>query len=111
MLEPGSNELLTYLHRSTCSRQWETLPHDGGTGTAEGPGGRHQRLQHNRAPFTLQQQGIPFRVFSPRDIGYDFYGDNLFTSESEVINQQERVQRFLQASLRGGAMPWIIPRR
>lgn len=52
-------------------------------------------------PFTLQQQGIPYRVFSPRDIGYDFYGDNLFTSESEVINQQERVQRFLQASLKG----------
>lgn len=30
MLEPGSNELLTYLHRYTRSRQWETLPYERG---------------------------------------------------------------------------------
>lgn len=30
MLEPGANELLTYLHRYTRSRQWETLPYERG---------------------------------------------------------------------------------
>lgn len=101
MLEPGSNELLTYLHRYTRSRQWETLPYERGVQALLRGQADAISAYSTTEPFTLQQQGIPYRVFSPRDIGYDFYGDNLFTSESEVINQQERVQRFLQASLKG----------
>ena len=52
-------------------------------------------------PFYLQQRGIPYRVFSPRAMGFDFYGDNLFTSEHELVTRQERVHAFLQASLKG----------
>jgi hypothetical protein len=39
-------------------------------------------------------------VFSPRDIGYDFYGDNLFTSESESSTSRAG-PALLQASLKG----------
>ena len=101
MLEPGSNELLTYLHHYTQTRQWNTLPYEQGvqallTGKVDAIS-----AYSSTEPFYLQQRGIPYRVFSPRAMGFDFYGDNLFTSEHELVTRQERVHAFLQASLKG----------
>ncbi len=101
MLEPGSNELLTYLHHYTQTRQWNTLPYEQGlqallTGKADAIS-----AYSSTEPFVLTQRHIPYRVFNPRDIGFDFYGDNLFTSEHELATGQERVHAFLRASLKG----------
>jgi len=52
-------------------------------------------------PFVLQNQGIPYRMFRPRDYGIDFYGDTLITTESEVRNHPERAAAFRRATLRG----------
>lgn len=52
-------------------------------------------------PFQLEQQGIPYRLIDPRAYGIDFYGDVLFTSQTELQNNPDRVAAFYQASMDG----------
>jgi PAS domain S-box-containing protein len=52
-------------------------------------------------PFLLQRAGVAFSVFSPRAGGIDFYGDNLFTTEAHIRENEARVKAFREASLRG----------
>ncbi|WP_429011899.1 diguanylate cyclase domain-containing protein [Aeromonas veronii] len=101
MLEPGSNELLTYLSHHTRSRDWVTLPYKQGIQALLAGKVDAISAYSTTEPFYLQQKGIPYRVFSPRTIDFDFYGDNLFTSERELITRQDRVYAFQQASLKG----------
>ena len=50
---------------------------------------------------TLRQRGIELNVFNPKDFGFDFYSDFLFTSQDEFDNHPQRVINFRQASLKG----------
>ncbi|MDA3908820.1 MAG: ABC transporter substrate-binding protein, partial [Sulfurimonas sp.] len=52
-------------------------------------------------PYILKKRGIPYKIFSPKDEGFDFYSDLLFTSEKEVHDNPKRVDRFKKASLLG----------
>jgi len=52
-------------------------------------------------PYLLEKKGIAFYSYSPRSVGIDFYGDNLFTTENELKHHPERVKKFREASLRG----------
>ena len=52
-------------------------------------------------PWLLEQMGFDFLLFSPRAGGIDFYGDCLFTEQSQIDRNPERVRSFLNASLRG----------
>jgi len=52
-------------------------------------------------PFLLNKAGIDYRILNPINYGIDFYGDTLFTTEDEIKNNPQRVERFLQATLRG----------
>ncbi|MGA2052114.1 MAG: ABC transporter substrate-binding protein [Opitutales bacterium] len=52
-------------------------------------------------PYTLRQRNFPFYSFLPRAGGIDFYGDCLFTTESQIKEHPDRVRKFLQASLKG----------
>ncbi|MES2117384.1 MAG: EAL domain-containing protein, partial [Pseudomonadota bacterium] len=52
-------------------------------------------------PDIFDRLGFPYDIYSPRTAGIDFYGDNLFTSESEVNNHPQRVKAFRAASMRG----------
>jgi diguanylate cyclase (GGDEF)-like protein/PAS domain S-box-containing protein len=52
-------------------------------------------------PDTFDRLGFPYDIYSPRAVGIDFYGDNLFTSEQEIANHPARVRAFRAASLRG----------
>ncbi|WP_462321778.1 ABC transporter substrate-binding protein [Halochromatium sp.] len=52
-------------------------------------------------PYYLQQQGERYQILWPKRYGVDFYGDSLFTSQRELRRHPERVEAFLQASLRG----------
>ncbi len=54
-------------------------------------------------PFVLEQLGVPYVALSPRAIGIDFYGDNLFTTSAHVKVHPDRVEAFRAASLRGWA--------
>jgi polar amino acid transport system substrate-binding protein len=52
-------------------------------------------------PYLLKQKGIKYTIFNPKDYGFDFYSDMLFTSENEIKNHQQRAKNFNNASLRG----------
>ena len=50
---------------------------------------------------TLREKGIGINVFNPKDFGFDFYSDILFTSQKEYINHPQTVINFNKASLKG----------
>jgi PAS domain S-box-containing protein len=52
-------------------------------------------------PYQMDKRGVPYTVFSPRDHGFDFYSDILYTSQSLHENKPDLVKRFYQASLKG----------
>ena len=52
-------------------------------------------------PFHLKEKGIRYTVFDPKDYGFDFYADILFTSKEYLQNHKERVKKFQKASLQG----------
>ena len=52
-------------------------------------------------PYLLKKQGIKYKIFSPKDEGYDFYSDILYTSSKEIQLHPKRVEKFLSASLKG----------
>ncbi|MEV4782261.1 EAL domain-containing protein [Burkholderia sp. LMU1-1-1.1] len=52
-------------------------------------------------PDMFDRVGFPYDIYSPRAVGIDFYGDNLFTSEREIASHPERVRAFRAASMRG----------
>lgn len=52
-------------------------------------------------PFFLEERNIKYNVIKPRQYGVNFYSDILFTTEAEVENNPERVERFKQATLQG----------
>ena len=52
-------------------------------------------------PFQLQQKNIDFTIFNPKDYGYDFYGDLLYTSKKELQEHPQRAKKFTLASRKG----------
>ena len=52
-------------------------------------------------PYLLRQKGIEPIIFHPKDHGFDFYSDILFTSGDEVKNHKQRTLNFTKASLKG----------
>lgn len=52
-------------------------------------------------PFSLRRLGVHFASMRPMAYGIDFYGDCLYTTNSELATTPDRVNRFLQASLKG----------
>ncbi len=52
-------------------------------------------------PFRLKKANIEPVIFDPKDYGFDFYSDILFTSEDEIKNHKRRVIKFKEASLKG----------
>ncbi len=52
-------------------------------------------------PYTLQRKGIEYDIWDPRDYGFDFYDGILFTSNSELKSNPQRVEAFRDASLKG----------
>jgi ABC-type nitrate/sulfonate/bicarbonate transport system substrate-binding protein/signal transduction histidine kinase len=52
-------------------------------------------------PYLLKEEGIEYTIFDPKEYGFDFYGDILFSSEKEAKQHPDRTKKFLQASLKG----------
>ncbi|HEV7816565.1 MAG TPA: PAS domain S-box protein [Janthinobacterium sp.] len=55
------------------------------------------------ASFVLDRSGIAYDIVSPRQAGIDFYGDNLYTTESELREHPARARAMRDATLRGWA--------
>ncbi|MDD2789529.1 MAG: diguanylate cyclase [Sulfurimonas sp.] len=102
MLEAQSGELLAYLHHEGISSdQLTLLPHSFNP---------QDLIDHNvdamsgyisNEPYYYKLAKFSYRSFTPRSAGIDFYGDNLFTSEEELHENPQRVEKFREASLRG----------
>jgi signal transduction histidine kinase/ABC-type nitrate/sulfonate/bicarbonate transport system substrate-binding protein len=52
-------------------------------------------------PYILKQRGVKINIFDPKEYGFDFYSDILFTNDREVKNHYLRVNRVREASLKG----------
>ncbi len=52
-------------------------------------------------PYFLDQQGVRYVIFQPRDYGVDFYGDILLTTEAVIARNPDLARRFREATLRG----------
>lgn len=52
-------------------------------------------------PFLLKQKGFESIIFDPKDYGFDFYNDILFTTQDEINNNLEDVKKFKDASIKG----------
>lgn len=52
-------------------------------------------------PYLLKEKGIKYKLFSPKDKGFDFYSDILFTSHENVQKNPQSVDAFNKASIKG----------
>lgn len=52
-------------------------------------------------PYYFKQKGIDIHVIEPINYGADMYGDTLFTSKDEALENTERVAAFKRASIKG----------
>jgi len=110
MLDKHAEELLAYLHHENVSESsFEVVPHTSGSadlihGLVDAMSG-----SSTTAPYELDKAAIPQLILSPRSVGIDFYGDNLFTSEAEIRDHPEQVRSFREASLKGWAYAMAHP--
>mgnify|MGYP000876424912 FL=1 len=52
-------------------------------------------------PFLLKQKGLESVIFDPKDYGFDFYNDILFTNGDEITKNEDEVRKFTEASIKG----------
>ncbi|MCH9813543.1 MAG: ABC transporter substrate-binding protein [Epsilonproteobacteria bacterium] len=52
-------------------------------------------------PYILKQKGVESTIFDPKDYGFDFYSDILFTSTKFADKHPKLVDNFYHASLKG----------
>ncbi len=52
-------------------------------------------------PYYFKKMGKEIKIVDPKNYGFDFYGDLLFTNENEAKNHPLRVKRFKEATLKG----------
>jgi len=102
MIEPQSDELLAYLQQEgiplakTTRIEHSFNPQDLIDGKVDAIS-----AYVTNEPFFLDQAGFAYHAYTPRSVGIDFYGDNLFTTEQELSQHPQRVSAFREASLRG----------
>ena len=102
MIEPQSDELIAYLRQEGIPLERLTrLPHS--HRLDDFIAGRVDAMSAyvTSEPYYLDRAGFSYQTYSPVMAGIDFYGDNLFTTESELKTHPERARAFREASLRG----------
>ena len=55
----------------------------------------------SKTPYDLQQMGIEYNIFNPKDYAFDMYSDFLFTHEDKIKDDLSTVLAFKEASLKG----------
>ena len=102
MLETHAEELLAYLRKEGLQPQsLRILPHSQHISDLIDGKVAAMSAYSTTEPYLLRRAGLRTIEFSPRAVGIDFYGDNLFTSQQELSKHPERVRAFRAASLRG----------
>ncbi|MFZ6657110.1 ABC transporter substrate-binding protein [Undibacterium sp. TJN19] len=102
MLEHQSQELLAYMKREGIPfEQFKNIEHSFKLEDLIDKKVDVISAYLTNEPFRLGLAGVAYNIYTPRSVGIDFYGDNLFTSEKEIKTHSERVKAFRAASLRG----------
>lgn len=102
MIEAHAAELLAYLESEGISENDLTrIPHTFDPSALIGNQVVAMSAYLTDEPFLLKNSGLGYKIFNPRASGIDFYGDTLFTTETQIRDHPERVNRFLQASIKG----------
>ncbi|MDD2896118.1 MAG: ABC transporter substrate-binding protein [Aliarcobacter sp.] len=52
-------------------------------------------------PYYLDEKNIKYNIFNPKDFGFDFYGDMIFTSKEFAKNNPKIVSDFIKATKKG----------
>ena len=52
-------------------------------------------------PYILKKAGLATHAIHPKEYGFDFYSDILFTTRDEISKHPERAEAFYDASMRG----------
>jgi len=52
-------------------------------------------------PIRLEEQGIKYNIFDPKDYGFNFYNDILFTSSTFIQNNPKLTKKFYEATIKG----------
>ena len=52
-------------------------------------------------PYILKKVGVETHAIHPKDYGFDFYSDILFTTKNETLQNPQRAEAFYDASMRG----------
>ena len=101
-IEAQADELLAYLKKAGVSLDDFTVEHFN-PALQDFVRGRIDAMSaySTDESYTLDRLNISYATYNPRSAGIDFYGDNLFTTESEIQEKPERVKAFRDASLKG----------
>lgn len=102
MIEPNSDELLAFLKSSDITADdFVSIEHSYNVSDLIEGNVDAISAYSNYEPYLLNDQGFYFHIFTPRESGIDFYGDNLFTSREIIDQNPADVEAFRQASLKG----------
>ncbi|NCD34997.1 MAG: PAS domain S-box protein [Spartobacteria bacterium] len=104
MIEPQAADLMAYLDaEGIATNVFTVVPHAYSPDALIAGEVDAMTAYISDELYSIREAGVDVVVFDPKAGGYDFYGDSLFTTESQVTRHTQRVQRFLRASLRGWA--------
>lgn len=101
-LEAHSAEVEAYLKKSGVPLDSiAVVPHTGDAVGLFASGIDAMSAYTTTEPFDLLVAGVPFQMWSPREIGVDFYGDTLFADSRFAAAHPEVVRAVRDATLRG----------
>jgi len=102
MIEKGSSELFAYLNKENVpAGKFTLLPHSFHTEDLMSGSVDAMSVYVTDELFEVKRSGKPYILYSPRSVGIDFYGDNLFTTETVIKKDPKVVKAFREASLKG----------
>ncbi|HEY1151981.1 MAG TPA: PAS domain S-box protein [Pseudoduganella sp.] len=102
MLSPGDHEALAYLQREGVRpEQLDIRAHSYSYDELLQGKVDAMSVYTTSAPFVLDRANFAYDMLSPRNAGIDFYGDVLYTTESELREHPARARAMRAATLRG----------
>lgn len=102
MIEDGSADIYALLKREKIDiNSLKILPHTFNTYSLIENKVDAMSVYSIDEPYYLRQKALRYNIFSPREAGIDFYGDNLFTSKDMLNLNPDIVEKFRRASFKG----------
>jgi diguanylate cyclase (GGDEF)-like protein len=105
MVEEHAAEVMAYLRLAGVDlNKIRMVPHTGDVRdmAADNPSGIDATTAYTSTePYYAIRANIPVRIFDPRDIGIDFYGDTLFTTDGFAAERPDDVRAMKKAVIRG----------